>query len=69
MYEVIGNANLVSEGQRALEALGEFLDKEQNEELSISEIFIFENTPIRATLSDDAGHHSYVWAPAGWVKE
>lgn len=72
-YTVSGNDQLIAEGISALEALTPLLDASEHrsdgEALSISELEIYENTPIRAILSDDFGHHNYEWSGTGWVKQ
>jgi hypothetical protein len=65
-----GSAQMISEGVKALEHLTgllDFLSTDENE-FAVSEIKIWENTPITAVISDNDGHAEYGWNGDRWVK-
>lgn len=65
-----GSAEMVSEGVKALEALPGLLDglTTDENEFTVSEVKIWENTPITALVSDDCGHTEYGWNGDRWVE-
>jgi len=63
---VSGTDQMVSEGVKALEALPDFLASLGDAE--VSEIQIWENTPITASIFSDMQHTSYGWNFDRWVE-
>jgi hypothetical protein len=64
---VRGTAEIVSEGTRALEALPALIES-LGDEASVSELQIWENFAITATVFNDLVHVSYGWNGERWVE-
>jgi hypothetical protein len=64
---VSGTAEIVSEGVRALEALPALIES-LGDDAGISEIQIWENTAITASIYADLTHTSYGWNGKRWVE-
>ena len=64
---VIGSGQIVSEGVRALEALPDLLAS-LGDDAAVSEIQIWENTPITASIFFDLEHVTYGWNFDRWVR-
>jgi hypothetical protein len=62
-----GTRELISEGVNALEALREHVQTDWSDDADLSEVRIYENMPIEAIISDDAGHWPIVWDGTRWV--
>jgi hypothetical protein len=64
---VSGTAQIVSEGVRALEALPALIET-LGDEAAISEIQIWENMAITASVFRDLAHIIYGWNGERWVE-
>jgi hypothetical protein len=64
---VSGTAEIVSEGVRALEALPALVES-LGDDAGASEIQIWENTAITASIFDGLVHEDYGWNGERWVK-
>jgi hypothetical protein len=64
---VSGTAEIVSEGVRALEALPALIES-LGDDAGVSEIQIWENTAITASIYADLTHNSYGWNGKRWVE-
>lgn len=64
---VSGTAEIVSVGVRALEALPALIDS-LGDDAGVSEIQIWENTAITASIFHNLAHVSYGWNGERWVE-
>jgi len=64
---VSGSSQMVAEGVLALEALPDLL-LSIGDDAEVSEIQIWENTPITASICVDLGHVTYGWNFDRWVR-
>jgi hypothetical protein len=67
MPVVSGNEQIVSEGVRALEGLPTLIES-LGDDAGISEIQIWENMAITASIWDGLVHAAYAWNGERWVK-
>jgi hypothetical protein len=68
-YTVNGVGAMVEQGTRALEALDKLAER-RDDDYTVAEIRIYENTPIEALVWDEEGitFDTLVWDGEAWVK-
>ena len=64
-----GSSHMISEGAKALEALADLLAKisTDDNQADVAEIAIWENTPIKAIVTNDFGASEYGWNGDRWI--